>query len=79
MWHFPIATSTSSACPDWLRNPNFANRPVRTLMPCGVAGVLDDQSRPLCRSRRSAARRFTGGLRKRARWPCWTSHSTLPN
>jgi hypothetical protein len=54
MWHFPIATSTSWGSPDWPRNLNFPNRPVRTRMPGGVAGVLDDLSRPLCRSRRSA-------------------------
>ncbi len=32
-------TSTSWASPDWARNLNFSNRPVRTRMPGGVAGV----------------------------------------
>jgi len=41
MWPFPSATSTSWASPDWPRNLNFSNRPVRTRMPGGVAGVLE--------------------------------------
>src|ERR1039457_5898405 len=59
MWHFPIATSTSWGSPDWPRNLNFSNLPVRTRMPGGVAGGLDDLSRPLCRSRGSAGEGWT--------------------
>jgi prevent-host-death family protein len=32
-------TSTSRVSPDWPRHLNFSNRPVRTRMPGGVAGV----------------------------------------
>ena len=32
-------TSTSWVSPGWSRNLNFSNRPVRTRMPGGVAGV----------------------------------------
>jgi hypothetical protein len=32
-------TSTSWVSPGWARNLNFSNRPVRTRMPGGVAGV----------------------------------------
>ena len=48
-WPFPSATSTSWASPDWPCNFNFPNCPVRPRIPGGVAGVLGDHSRTLCR------------------------------
>ena len=46
--------STSWVSPGWPRNLNFSNRPVRTRMPGGVAGVPADLAGPLCRSNRWA-------------------------
>jgi group II intron reverse transcriptase/maturase len=43
------ATSTSWACPGSPRDLNSSNRPVRTRMPGGVAGVPGDHPGPLCR------------------------------
>src|SRR5690606_22619172 len=46
---FPSATSTSWGSPGSPRDLNSSNRPVRTRMPGGVAGVPRDYLGPLCR------------------------------
>src|SRR5690606_33721120 len=48
-WPFPSATSTSWGSPGSPRDLNSSNRPVRTRMPGGVAGVPRDYLGPLCR------------------------------
>ena len=48
-WHSPSATSTVSVCGGWPRDLNSTNRPVRTRMPGGVAGVPRHFLGPLCR------------------------------
>jgi hypothetical protein len=47
------AGADASAAPGWPRNLNFANRPVRTRMTGGAAGVPENLAGPLCRSNRS--------------------------
>src|SRR5690606_32472055 len=55
-WPFPSATSTSWGSPGSPRDLNSSNRPVRTRMPGGVAGVPRDYLGPLCRFRAGVIR-----------------------
>src|SRR5690606_26439174 len=66
-WPFPSATSTSWGSPGSPRDLNSSNRPVRTRMPGGVAGVPRDYLGPLCRLSFGAAdsRRLAGGPTER--------------